>query len=149
MTKYKFYLPNWVYSSIPPKGFCSSDWLHYLICAPVRLHGLQGNRFNFSVTVLPNRMQDLRYHSYSMLSANMYINVDILLITSPSLPLTHLCFPSSCSECVECPWNEDRSSPEFSGLVPLPGEEEAWGCVNRWNHPRFGTLSTGPFLPTS
>jgi len=86
MSKYKFYLLNVVYSYVPPKRFCSSDWVHYVICSNVCLHALQGNRLNFSVPLLPNRMLDLRYHSWSMLSANTGINVAILLVVPFPLP---------------------------------------------------------------
>lgn len=42
----KFYYPGYA----PPKVFCSSNWIHYVTCTQVWLHGLQENRFNFSVT---------------------------------------------------------------------------------------------------
>lgn len=88
MTKYKFYLPNSVNSYAPPEGFCSSDCIHDVICTHVCLYGLQGNTFNFSMTVLPNRMQNLSNHNYCICSANTYINVGILLIVLFPLPDT-------------------------------------------------------------
>lgn len=84
--------------------------------------------------LLLNRMQDITYQSCSHLSANTSLNVNIFLVfhfplsdTDTSIPRL-LYFTSSCFKCVKCPWNESPS-PECSGLVPLPRDEEAWGGV--------------------
>lgn len=149
MTKCKCYLQNLVH------GYVCTTWrvllwfhpLHNLCSCmfawTVRKQILINLTLHFSVILRHSRMQHLMHHSYNMLNVNTYVNVEILL----TVFFCPLASPDAIPNMQNIP--RMRTLTEFSGLVSLPEEEEAWGWVNQQIHPRLGVVNGGPCLPTS